>query len=412
MASNTVIEKRMSEVSNIAARLGVDRYIGTDRMTTVEAIVAEWAIQSEGADLMGQESLWLDAKLEIETILSNMSLTHNSQHDLYLLGATQSGAMPLNEVNESLIDGWNKLLKIHATAIKGMSEHDLRTIDRARDSALSKIPVFGTVEEKQIAISSARGALMELEQTLVASSKKTEQTQMKGEIANRMTTKGMILAEAKSAKKQSLIPYGDYQEIESLLGNNGVFSEQVNSIGTFAHDPNVILEQMDRVLDRALSILNREAGATSLAGGMFVESERQQRISLLGSTTNNGDGFRVSGNENAIYRGPSPYGAVSNSFKLSTPFDTRNNPNEHKVNAETHGAIKHKAAGKLAAMHAKKNEALYSTPMGGWTDKNPNQTALVATATVVAGFYFLGKVFSGRKKVMRPSTYDKGFSNW
>ncbi len=405
MTSEAAIEKKMSEVSDIAARLGVDRYLGTERMSTVEAIVAEWAVVAQGADLMGQESLWLDAKSEIENVLSNMSLTHNSKHDLYLLGASQSGAMPLDEVKSSLIDGWNKLLKIHAVALEGMSDHDLRTIDRARDSALSKIPVYGSIEDKQYAIASARESLLALEQTLVASSKGAEKAKMKGEIANRMTTKGMVLAEAKSAKKQALIPYGDYQEIQTLLGNGGVFDEQVKSIGDFAHSPEIILEQMDRVLERALSILNRESGATTLAGGMFVGSNRQQRISLLGSTSN-GDGFRVSGMENANYRGEvSPYGAVSNSFKTSTPFDARN-PGSHKVSTETHGPIKHKAAGKLAAMHAKKNEALYSAPMGGVPNNILASGTIIGLGLIWGATKILGGKSNGKRRKTRPPVTD------
>jgi hypothetical protein len=194
MANEAVIEQKMAEVSNIAVKLGVDRYLGTDRMNQVEAIVAEWAVQTEDSDILASESLWLDAKREIENILTDMSLTHNSKENLFLLGATQSGQIPLSDVSESLIDGWNKLLSIHANTITQMNRHDLETIDRARDSALSKIPVYGSVQEKEIAIESARQSLQSLEDTLTESSKRTEQAQLKGEIANRMTSKSMLLA--------------------------------------------------------------------------------------------------------------------------------------------------------------------------------------------------------------------------
>ena len=149
MSADTAIEMKMAEVNDIATRLGVGQYVGTDRMSAVEAIVAEWAVASEGADLLGSESLWLDAKNEIERILSDMSLTQNSKHDLFLLGAAQSGVIPLQEVTEGLVEGWNKLLSIHATALEVMSDHDLRTIDRARDKALSMVPAFGTIEDSK-----------------------------------------------------------------------------------------------------------------------------------------------------------------------------------------------------------------------------------------------------------------------
>ena len=97
MANEAVIEQKMAEVSNIAVKLGVDRYLGTDRMNQVEAIVAEWAVQTEDSDILASESLWLDAKREIENILTDMSLTHNSKENLFLLGATQSGQIPLSE---------------------------------------------------------------------------------------------------------------------------------------------------------------------------------------------------------------------------------------------------------------------------------------------------------------------------
>ena len=85
MANEAVIEQKMAEVSNIAVKLGVDRYLGTDRMNQVEAIVAEWAVQTEDSDILASESLWLDAKREIENILTDMSLTHNSKENLFLL---------------------------------------------------------------------------------------------------------------------------------------------------------------------------------------------------------------------------------------------------------------------------------------------------------------------------------------
>ena len=73
MTSESAIQNKMGQVNEIEARRGVDRYIGSERMNPVEAIVAEWAVQSEELDFMGQESLWLDAKNEIETILADMS---------------------------------------------------------------------------------------------------------------------------------------------------------------------------------------------------------------------------------------------------------------------------------------------------------------------------------------------------
>ena len=403
----------MAEVNEIAARLGVERYLGSERMTPVEAVVAEWAVQAEGLDFMGQESLWLDAKGEIERILSDMSLTHNSKHDLFLLGAAQSGAISLHEVTAGLVDGWNKLLAIHAETIEGMSQHDLKTIDRARDSALSKVPAYGTIEDKQNAIASAKAALQALEATLVASSKKSEQAALKGEIAERMTTKSLLLAEAHAAKKQSLIPYGDYQQIENLLGNGSIFSDQMSAVGNFAHNPDIILDQMDRVLERATTILNRESGATTLAGGMFVSSNREHRISQLGSTTNKGDGMRISGNENANYRGPSPQGTFSTGAAGIQPFDARD-PNAHKVSNETHASARHKAAGKLAAMHSKKNESLYSTPMAGWVDNHPGYATAGSVATFAVFMWGMTRIINNRmsrpKKSSRPRVYDTGFT--
>ncbi len=408
MSADTAIEMKMAEVNDIATRLGVGQYVGTDRMSAVEAIVAEWAVASEGADLLGSESLWLDAKNEIERILSDMSLTQNSKHDLFLLGAAQSGVIPLQEVTEGLVEGWNKLLSIHATALEVMSDHDLRTIDRARDKALSMVPAFGTIEDKQRAIINSKQALEALEKTLIAASKGAESVAMKGEIASRMTTKEMILAEAKSAKKQSLIPYGDYQQIENLLGNGGIFSEQMSSIKEFSNDPKIILDQMDRVLDKAMSLLNREASQTTLAGGMFVSSGRQHRISQLGSTHNSGDGMRISGMENANYRGPTPQGAQSSGAFAISPFDSRS-PNTHLVTNENHSSKQHKAAGKLAAMHAKKNEALYKSPFktAGVVSNNPTHASVVTLGLGALGFHTLYKMFAVRQKFKYAERRDK-----
>ncbi len=413
MANEAVIDQKMAEVSNIAVKLGVERYLGTDRMNPIEAIVAEWAVQTEDADILGKESLWLDAKREIEHILSDMSLTHNSKENLFLLGAVNSGQIPLEDVRSSLVDGWNKLLSIHAETLKTLSDHDLKTIDRSRDSALSKIPAFGTVHEKEIAIQAARQSLQSLETTLVETSKRAEQAKMKGEIANRMTTKGMILAEAKSAKKQSLIPYGDYQEIETLLGNGGVFADQMQSISNFAHEPSIILDQMDRVLERAISILNRESSATTLAGGMFISPGRQYRISQLGSTTNNGDGMRISGNENATYR--MGYGG-GNSTNMSSvaPFDPRA-PNVHKVSEESHTTMRHPASGKLNKIHEKKNEGLYRTGFGGpWHKDNPTHTTAIAIGGMFAAAWMIKGIVANRpvRRKKQQSLPMNAITNW
>ena len=223
-----------------------------------------------------------------------------------------------------------------------------------------------------------------------------------------MTTKEMILAEAKSAKKQSLIPYGDYQQIENLLGNGGIFSEQMSSIKEFSNDPKIILDQMDRVLDKAMSLLNREASQTTLAGGMFVSSGRQHRISQLGSTHNSGDGMRISGMENANYRGPTPQGAQSSGAFAISPFDSRS-PNTHLVTNENHSSKQHKAAGKLAAMHAKKNEALYKSPFKttGAISNYPNHVSGVVLGSVFFGFYFLNKMYGTHKKYKHADNLDK-----
>ena len=409
MTNEAVIEQKMAEVSNIAVKLGVERYLGTDRMNQVEAIVAEWAVQTEDADLLGKESMWLDAKREIEHILSDMSLTHNSKENLFLLGATNSGQIPFDDVRSSFIDGWNKLLSIHGEALENLSEHDLKTIDRSRDSSMSKIPAFGTVEEKQMAIESAKQSLANLETTLIETSKRNEQAKIKGEIANRMTTKSMVLAEAKSAKKQSLIPYGDYQEIESLLGNGGVFADQMQSISNFAHDPTIILEQMDRVLDRAISILNRESSATTLAGGMFVSPDRQHRISQLGATTNTGDGMRLSGNENAAYRLGYGGGGTMNMSSVA-PFDPRA-PSVHKVSEESHTMNRHPASGKLGKAHQKKSEGLYRTGFGGnWFDDNPTHSTFMAIGGMFATAWMIKGILSNRP--MRSKTVPTAITNW
>jgi hypothetical protein len=199
----------------------------------------------------------------------------------------------------------------------------------------------------------------------------------------------------------------------NLVGDGGVFFDQVNTIGNFAHDPSIIIEQIDRVLDRALAILSRESNATTLAGGMFVDSERQHRISNLGATTNTGDGMRISGNDNANYRGgPTPFAAGAPVALI--PFDTRADPNAHKVSVENHSSLPHKAAGKLQAKHDKKNEGLYRTGMGSsWITNNPGYTTLGGVATFAVLVWGITKVITNKpKKSKRSKNYSLGFQNW
>jgi len=159
-----------------------------------------------------------------------------------------------------------------------------------------------------------------------------------------------------------------------------------------------------------MSILERESQATTtLAGGMFVTSERQQRISNLGSTLNTGDGMRISGSENKNYR--MGYGGGNTTSNTSiAPFDTRA-PAMHKVSEESHTMNKHKAAGRLNAIHAKKNEGLYKTGFGNsWSNKHPTHTTAIAVGGFLALAWFGRGVFQNRRP--KGSMPSGAITNW
>ena len=415
MLGEAAIGNKQKEVDNIAARLGVERYIGTERMAPVEAIVGEWAVQAENQDLMTQESLWLDAKDEIERIMTDMSLSHNSAHDIFLLGAAQSGAMPFDDVRSSFVDAWGKMLSIHQESLATLTDHDLRTIDRSQSKALSQIPNYGTIQDKQRAIETAKAAIQELEEILKQVTSRTEGARMKGEIASRETSRAMIIAEAKSGKRRSLIPKGDYEEIMNLVGKTGdsLFSQQLSTVQEFGHSPEIILTEMDRTLAKAVEVLERESDTTTLAGGFRgVTDPRQHRISALGATvkSNNGDGIHLSRTNNPEYRGNASHGASTTNIPGMSMFDSRGgvDPAKHRVtSSEKQLSSPYTNTTAFVKKHAAKNEGLYRDGYGGvvsnYAHQNPVMSGLVTMFAIGGTVWLASSMYATSKNSKKQS---------
>ena len=88
---------------------------------------------------MSRESAWLDAKTEIEAIMTDISLANNAKSQLYLLGgglgAVANGNVSFDEVKNAFIDGWNTLLNQYAGIIEKLPPHEIAAIDRMKDKS-------------------------------------------------------------------------------------------------------------------------------------------------------------------------------------------------------------------------------------------------------------------------------------
>tara|TARA_B100001287_G_scaffold259806_1_gene247330 strand:- start:11115 stop:12554 length:1440 start_codon:yes stop_codon:yes gene_type:complete len=290
MAEASLLEPKELEVSNLARRMGVDRFVQTDRFGPIKALMNAWADSTEDMDALTRESTWLDVKRQIEDIMVNMSLENNTTQELFLLGQTAAGPtgeVNYDEVRQAFASGFNTLMSQYGFIIANLSQFQMGSLNRLKDKAMNAIPAYGTISGKQDAAQASSQALDEIEQCIVNFRASAERSFARKEIGQRETARAIMLAQAESNLTSGALTQAEYDEIHTLIGRrNSLFEEQLDAIKNFSGNLGTIFEQMDRTIAAASNVLQQVAD-NSLQG---------TRISgALGATNNSqkGDGFRT-----------------------------------------------------------------------------------------------------------------------
>lgn len=451
--SSTVVEQKEAEVQNLARRYGVERYLGTERMNDVQNILEAWAEGTKESNALTRESAWLDAKTEIETIMTDISLANNAKGQLYLLGrsfgAVANGNVSFDEVKNAFIDGWNTLLGQYAGIVENLPPYEVASLDRMKDSAIASIGDYGTIEEKNQAGFKLGQELKNIEQCLIELGKKATKLQAKNEVGNRETTRGIIISQAQSDFSSGILTQAQLDQINALVGYNqnpaSQLEGQIRSLNQFSPNIEELLNQMDRTLAAAKRVLDQTRDTNGLAGsGLgFIRTNRQEalgRINGLGAS--GGDGIRTM-DARSIHRRATPNvvgtgvpysgnmvtrkgGAFPEAFAKEGPagmpwignqFETANEPTvvphdmhlgvndpamAHRIYA-SHGNLGSSGAGRGRnprgmGNHIARNKMAglhkggfggFFTDPDGFTDAHPKMTWL----GVLVGVTFLGSVF-------------------
>lgn len=295
MDGNGIVAAKKNEVLDIAKKYGVDRYIGTDRLAITDVLVATWAEDAMKDDPLKSHSKWVETKSEIEDIIANTALENNSRQSLYLLGAAQTGQVSLNEVKTAYVEGWNTLMSQYSGAISMMSQSELIDLERHRDRYLASIPEYGAISEKTFHATAAASSLAQTEQMLTGFMVNSKVSNARNDLAERETTRSLLMSEAESGMRDGGLTPGQYQQVISLIGrSDSLYEGQVGTLDRFSNNPGKLMEQIDRTLRKASSIIaNKESRYALMGTPGFVTDPRTQRMNkILGRTGMTGDGIR------------------------------------------------------------------------------------------------------------------------
>jgi hypothetical protein len=295
MDGNGLVASKKSEVLDIAKKYGVDRYIGTDRLAITEVLIKTWAEDATKDDPLTSHSKWVDTKSEIEDIIANTALQNNSRQSLYLLGATQTGRVSLNEVKTAYAEGWNTLMSQYSEALSHMSHTEVIDLERGRDRYVVTIPDYGTIAEKNFHSKAAASSLAQTEQMLVQFLSNTKVGSARNDIAERETTRSLLLTEAEAGMRDGGLTPGQYQQVIGLIGRgNSLYDGQIGTLEQFGNNPAHLMKQVDRTLRKAGTLISNRESRYALMGtpGFVTDPRTQQMNQILGRIGMTGDGIR------------------------------------------------------------------------------------------------------------------------
>jgi hypothetical protein len=303
MGAKTLIDEKKAEVSNLASRYGVDRYIGTREFEMVDALVANWATGVEQNDPLTRETKWLDTKVEIEDIMADIAITNNSRESMFLLGASATGMVSMSEVIAAYVEGWNRILHQYSSQVSMLNKIDLENLERERDRFIASIPEFGSQTEKIEMAQSAQMHLSTVEEMLKEMGHQGLKRDIKLGLGERETTRALLLTEADAGFKDGTMTAADLQQVKNLIGRNGssVFSSQLSAMNQYGNNAPMLMKELDRTLRRAGEVVSKKESRYALAGFSFVDDPRTaQTRSILGRTGMTGDGIRSVSREDRI----------------------------------------------------------------------------------------------------------------
>ena len=301
MGGRALAEGKENEVRELARKYGVERYLKTEKLAIIDALVMTWADGVEEDDPLSRSTKWLETKSEIEDIMAHTALENNSRETMYLLGATATGQISFEEVRAAYSDGYNTLMRQYSNTIGNMGPQITTEIERMRDRFFVTMPMFGTIEEKRAVEQQARESLANLESYLQSLHKDNLVSNTKMQLGERETTRSMLLTQAEAGFRSGALTPTDYQQIQNLIGRSqSLFQGQIKSIGQYGNNPSALLSEIDRVLSRANDVLGKQEQRYALAGVSDLSPEMKslrQARARLGYT---GDGLRAVSREQKI----------------------------------------------------------------------------------------------------------------
>ena len=289
MAEAELLGPKEVEVSNLARRMGVDRFVQTDRFSPIKGLMDAWAKSAMDADSLTRETTWIDVRQQIEDIMVGMSLESNSQQELFLLGQTggPTDEVNFNEVKQAFASGFNTLMTQYAFIISNLSQYQIGSLNRLKDKAMKAIPAYGTLSGKQDAAMMSSNALSEIESKIVNFRASAEKQYARKQIGERETGRTIMLAQSESGLTSGKLTQAEYDEILQLIGRRGsLFEEQLDAVSNFSGNLDDIFMQMDRTITAASNIL-QQISSNSLQGASI---SRSLGMTNTGQT---GDGFRT-----------------------------------------------------------------------------------------------------------------------
>ena len=294
MAGRELAEAKNAEVREIASKYGVERYLNTEKLAIVDALVKTWADGAEDDDPLSRSTKWLETKSEIEDIIALTALENNSKETMYLLGTTATGQISFEEVRAAYADGYNTLMRQYSNTIGTLNQKQLTDIERMRDRFAVTMPMFGSLEEKHILAQQAKEALNQLEAHLANLNSKNIVASARVLLGEKETTRTLILSTAEAGFRDGSLTQTDYQQIQNLIGRQkSLFQGQMKALNQYGNNTDALFAEMDRALQRANDVLAKQESRYALMGSFVTTPELQQVRQVRARLGTTGDGIRA-----------------------------------------------------------------------------------------------------------------------
>jgi hypothetical protein len=347
MGGRALAEGKDKEIRELATKYGVERYLGTEKLAIIDALVKTWADGAEDDDPLSRSTTWLESKSEIEDIMAHTALESNSRESMYLLGSSATGQVAFEEVKVAYIDGFNTLMRQYGETVARMTTHQITEIEIMRDRFIVSMPMYGTIEEKRQLTTAATHALQQLENLLSNSTSTARVNEARAILGKKETTRSMLLTQAEAGFKTGDLSPMDYQQIQNLIGrNNSLFQGQITSMKQYGNNVGDIFSEMDRVLNRANTVIGSQEDRYTLSGFGFTTEPRMNDLrQVRARLASTGDGITATRPANKIMQtipkmvgesvrtgyGNPPWVAVPNSMKPPSEPTVTVNPNANHV---------------------------------------------------------------------------------